>query len=228
MAPGIESCEQSESSAPKPAGPMHLFSISWVMARAFTNNPVQAVAAMPAAIMKAALFMIRRVAYQSADGNGVVIFGRHRPRLDALLTAVVIVLFTFIFGGVFYLFLRLLNLMFELLFNIDLLMSIIVVMVLLFSVFAFFFYGMIAFTHRVSNQVFTGMETPKGDRYVVAILAQRPGTKSSALLLARSLIRSLPPGKVVVSRAGSEKVAERFRRMGFTLGNGLRLNVITK
>ena len=63
---------------------------------------------------------------------------------------------------------------------------------------------------------------------MVASLAQRPGTGSSALLLTRALIRALPPGKILVTRAGSEKLARGYERLGFVRGRGFRVYMITR
>lgn len=49
-----------------------------------------------------------------------------------------------------------------------------------------------------------GPETPPGDRWQVAALAQRPGTRLSALLLTRRLLTALPRGAVAVAAAADD------------------------
>lgn len=68
-----------------------------------------------------------------------------------------------------------------------------------------------------------GKETPPGSRWLVANLAQKPGTEMSAVLLTRALIRTVPRGSVLVATAASEPRADDYQRLGFTRGRGRRV-----
>lgn len=68
-----------------------------------------------------------------------------------------------------------------------------------------------------------GRETPKGSRVSVSSLGQLPGTSSSVLPTLRTVLRSLPPGTVVVAAARTEELAQRYVRLGFTRGKSRRV-----
>lgn len=69
-----------------------------------------------------------------------------------------------------------------------------------------------------------GRETPKGRRYGIGNLAQRPGASWSALFLARDAIAEMPSGSVLCAVAGSEKLHDVYlQRGGFTAGRKLRV-----
>ena len=68
-------------------------------------------------------------------------------------------------------------------------------------------------------------KTPKGRRWSVSSLAQRPGTYWSALDAIKLRLESLPRGSVVVAVAGDEKLQRMYvKRGGFTEGTKLRIH----
>lgn len=183
---------------------------------------------MPTALLTVLPFVFRRAVYQSDDKNGVVFFGPHRPIVDAALALILAVALLPIFSAFFFAFIGLLSLVTDLLLDASMAIALGGVLMLLIGAAGFGAYGMMAFLQGSSFQGVTGPETPKGDRYMVASLAQHPGTGRSALLLTRALIRALPPGKILVTRAGSEKLARDYERLGFVRGSGFRVYMITR
>ena len=73
-----------------------------------------------------------------------------------------------------------------------------------------------------------GPGTPKGQRWVIAGLAQRPGTRMTAVLLAKDLVAKLPTGAVRVAAAADadERLLARYVRLGFTAGHKRRVHRI--
>lgn len=56
-----------------------------------------------------------------------------------------------------------------------------------------------------------------GDRWQIAALAQRPGTRYSAMLLTRHVLdHVVPAGDVLVSSAGDDDLEQAYTRPGFT------------
>ncbi|WP_402843750.1 hypothetical protein [Microbacterium sp. GXS0129] len=69
-----------------------------------------------------------------------------------------------------------------------------------------------------------GRETPKGCRYGIGNLAQRPGTRWSALFLVRDAIAEMPAGSVLCAVAGSAELQDVYvRRGGLSAGKRLRV-----
>lgn len=191
----------------RPASWFQVVPLGWLMARAFTANRVLAVIAAPITVLSLVPFAARRVLYRSGDGNGMVTVGRYRPVLDVVamlpLSTVIAVAWMAIAGALLRLG------------AVGLVLVIFVLVVL-----------PVVGLRAVSTSLFqtpVGAETPPGPHWMVANLAQRPGTQLSALLLTRSLIGSLPTGSVVVAVAGSEQLAEGYERMGFARGGGRRV-----
>ncbi|NYD67444.1 hypothetical protein [Agromyces atrinae] len=182
---------------------------AWVMSRAFAKNRTLAVLAWPTALLTLLPYALRRTVHLSDDRTGMVIVARWRLVLDFALTfaimiplyAVIIVLAiaassitVFGFLGVFAV------------------------------VSVFFAIGIVTLTGRTSAFTFpVGSETPRtGPLWQVAGLAQLPGTRLSALMIARRVIRSLPPGSVVATVAASEELLDAYVRWGFTRGQSRR------
>jgi hypothetical protein len=69
-----------------------------------------------------------------------------------------------------------------------------------------------------------GRGTPKGQRWVIAALAQRPGTRLTAVLLAKDLVAKLPSGAVLVAAAADEGLLARYVGLGFTAGYKRRVH----
>ncbi|MCI2957196.1 hypothetical protein MN032_05785 [Agromyces atrinae] len=182
---------------------------AWVMSRAFAKNRTLAILAWPTALLTLLPYALRRTIYLSDDRTGMVIVARWRLVVDFALTfAIMLPLFvvlivvavaassisSFGFLGVFAAFM------------------------ILFAV------GIATLTGRTSAFTFpVGSETPRsGPQWQVAGLAQLPGTRLSALLLARRVIRSLPPGSVVATVAASDELLDAYVRWGFTAGQNRR------
>ncbi|WP_146076636.1 MULTISPECIES: hypothetical protein [unclassified Rathayibacter] len=79
------------AAASAPVGWGRLPAVSWLMVRAFTRHRVLAVLAFPTALLSLAPSVIRRAAHETADRNGLVVFGRYRPVADALVSIAVTV-----------------------------------------------------------------------------------------------------------------------------------------
>ncbi|GAA3663375.1 hypothetical protein [Microbacterium marinilacus] len=193
---------------PKPIPVRRLFAVSWVMSRAFTSNRFLAVLAFPTAVLSLVPYVARRTVYESPDRNGMVIFARHNLPLDIVLAlpiaagmgivTVIVLLLGPTLGGFYW--------------------AVVFVVVVGLGCGAGQFISAASLTSAV------GKETPPGDRWAVMALSQRPGTRLSALLLTRALIKNLPPGAVVVATAGSPELAHGYQRLGLTPGHGARLH----
>lgn len=149
------------SSTPALASLTHLPALAWLTSQAFAPNRIMAYLSVPVAVLILLPYAIRRQVYESADGKGMVIFGPYRLARDVAILAV-----------------------------------------LLLPVLALYFWALVTFgpTHasvlwavgmgllsiglagigRGSMVMPTGSETPEGDRWQIAGLAQRPGTRLSA------------------------------------------------
>lgn len=69
-----------------------------------------------------------------------------------------------------------------------------------------------------------GPETPRGRRYSVSALAQRPGTSFSALHAAHAALAELPAGSVAVACAANQRLQRAYvEHGGFSAGDGLRV-----
>ena len=68
-------------------------------------------------------------------------------------------------------------------------------------------------------------ETPDGERWELAGLAQLPGTRLTALPLAMRVVREVPPeGAVVVATANTPEQYRQYQRLGFTGGPKRRVH----
>lgn len=86
-----------------------------------------------------------------------------------------------------------------------------------------FFLGLTQLHSGSLSMTPVGPETPRGDRWQVAALAQHPDTRLSALLLTRRLLASLTPGSVVVAAAADDRLQGAYQRFGFTRGDAKRV-----
>ncbi|GAA1119108.1 hypothetical protein GCM10009650_24310 [Nesterenkonia jeotgali] len=159
---------------------------------------------VPVAVLILLPYAIRRQVYESADGNGMVIFGPYRLGRDfAILAAILLPVLTLYFW----------------------------VMVTFGPTHASVLWAVVmgllgiglAGIGRGSMGMPTGSETPEGDRWQIAGLAQRPGTRLSALPLALRLRDSAPAGTVVVAVAQNERLLAGYKRLGFTGGKDRRV-----
>ena len=201
--------------AAKPASLRRLAAISVLMASAFTSSRAAAVIATPASFVSLLPYIARGALWESADRDGMVVFGRYRPALDVLLSVAVVllgfgigiaalVLGAFVAGPT----------------------GLLVVLLLVLLVFGTIGAGALLLLTGSSLTGSVGRETPRGRRWTLMGLAQRPGTRLSALLLARQLLDEVPAGGVVVAVAGSPELAAGYTRLGFTRGSGLRVHLV--
>lgn len=205
-------------------GLSRLFSVSSVIASAFAKNRLQEIAALPWVLLTVLPFMLRGAVYQSEDRNGVVFFGPHRPGLDLGISLIVTLLFLPVIALVPVTFL---SLLITILVTGEWSATQLTILVTSGVLLCGCIYGAGAFLRGSPADGVTGNETPPGERYAIMGLSQRDGTTLSALLLTRALIRSLPKGKVLVFRAGSESAAAGYARLGLTRGRGLRVFLVT-
>ncbi|WP_150462940.1 hypothetical protein [Nesterenkonia ebinurensis] len=171
---------------------------------AFAPNRIMAYFSVPVAMMILLPYAIRRQVYESADGNGMVIFGPYRLVRDM---AILVVLFLPALVLYFWVMVRFGPIYASILWAVGMgLLGI----------------GL-AGIGRGSMVMPTGSETPEGDRWQIAGLAQRPGTRLSALPLALRLRDSAPAGTVVVAAAQNDRLLAGYKRLGFTEGKDRRV-----
>lgn len=177
--------------------------LAWLMAHAYAPNRVLALLACPVALAVILTYQLRRGVYESDDRDGMVIVARWRPGLDAVLAISIIL------GGY-----AALGLLAGLLSLIDPFLGPAI-------------FGLAAVLGVASAVVLAqgqqsatpiSKDTPTGgDRWQVAALAQRPGTRLSALLLTRQVIAHVvPPGDVLVVAAGTDRLEQAYIHAGFT------------
>lgn len=194
----------SMSSTPSPASLARIPVLAWLMSRAFAPNRTMAYLSVPVAVLILLPYSIRRHVYESDDGHGMVIFGPYRLGRDI---AVLVMLFLPVLG---------LNLWVSVTFGPVWALILWAVGMGLLAI------GLVGIG-RGSTVMPTGPETPAGDRWQMAGLAQRPGTWLSAIQLARRLRDSAPPGIVVVAAAQNDRLVEGYKRLGFTEGKDRRV-----
>lgn len=156
--------------------------------------------ATPAALLILVPYLVRRAVYESVDRDGMVMFCRHRPALDVLLVLCLGAIILAIGDAA------------------DLLLpgSRGGGLVFAGAVFGAVVVGVALMSRGLPMADIVGPETPEGRRWALMGLAQRPGTRYSALLLARRLIAGLGPGDVVVAAAANDRLADAYERFGFT------------
>lgn len=189
---------------PAPAPRHRFFALAWLMCCAFAPNRFLAVLSYPLALLILVPYAARRHIYEASDRNGMVVFGSFSMVKDTLIIAAVMVALFVLFSWASGFWGPVGSLVF--------LMAL--TSILLAGLFAF---------GSSSMGVPVGRETPRGYRYQVAALAQRPGTRLSALQLALQLRDSLPPGAVLVAVADNDRLLEGYTRLGFIPGGGRRV-----
>ena len=189
------------SRTPQPAGFRRLLPLAWLTARAFTANKGGALIAMPWMAALLAPGLARRTVFESDDHDGTVTVALHRPMLDFLLTT----LFTFValaslaatyaaYGRWFVAF------------------AVVLLVV-----------GLWPVRQLMRSARPTGPETPAGNRYAISGLAQRPGTRMSAIQLTKALISTVPQDSVLIATARDEELVRKYVRAGFTPGEQRRI-----
>lgn len=177
------------------------------MCRAFAPNRLLAVLAYPLGLLILIPYAVRRQLFETADRNGMVVFGRFSMVKDTVILAVVMspLLVLNAWAPIAW--------------------SPLSGLVVLLVVTGLLLVGFLVLGSS-SMGVPVGRETPKGDRYQIAALAQRPGTRLSAMQLALRLRDSLPVGAVLVAVADNDRLLESYLRLGFTRGRGRRVHWI--
>lgn len=174
------------------------------MCRAFASNRFLAVLAYPLGLLILIPYAVRRQLFETDDRNGMVVFGPFSMVKDAVILAVVMspLIVVNVWAPIAW----------------GPLSGLVVLLV----VTGFLLVGFLVLGSS-SMGVPVGRETPKGDRYQIAALAQRPGTRLSAMQLALRLRDSLPVGAVLVAVADNDRLLESYVRLGFSRGRGRRV-----
>ncbi|HEX7351634.1 hypothetical protein [Brachybacterium sp.] len=177
------------------------------MARAFTPHFVLAPLALPWTLLSVIPGTLRRGLYLDPTRTGMVMLYRSRPILDLLvLFPVMICLFAVYFAGV------------------PVLLGLIVpgrwIMLTFGVVTTMFMIGLLFLLPRGGGSLFPwGSETPEGQRWEIAGLAQLPGTNLTGIQLALRALDTVPAtGDVVVATANSADLYRQYQAFGFTGG----------
>lgn len=190
---------------PRQARPHRIFALSWLLARGFTQDRIGAIFAYPACLvfLIPGIFMGR--IFESSDTHGMVLFWHHRRSKGLIATAVLVV--AVLWGLLFWWFRSSPDAVF-------LLYWVFLILLLV--------WPRIIGIHHLNNRA-TGAETPKGERWQLGGVVQRPGTRISAVLLAWELMDRIGPGGTVVAVAPDKKWFKALQRFGFTPGHALRV-----
>ncbi len=177
---------------------------AWITDRAFTPHIILAPLALPWTLLSVIPGTLRRGLYLDPSRTGMVMLYRSHPILDALvLLPVMMVAFAAYFGAA------------------SALMSLAGWLALsLPAVTLMFMVGLLFLLPRGGGSLFPwGPETPKGQRWEVAGLAQLPGTRLTGIQLALRVLGTVPPaGAVVVATANSADLYRQYQAFGFTGG----------
>lgn len=192
------------SNAPTPAKGHRVFALAWLMARAFSTNRFLAIVAYPLSLLILVPYAFRRQLYETRDRTAMVVFGPYSPLKDSLIIVAVLAPLLLIWVSV-----------------VGYLPRPVPEAVLISSA-AVFASGVIIIGNG-SMGLPVGLETPKGSRYQVAALAQRPGTRLSGIQMTLRLRDALPTGSVLVGVATSDQRLRQYQGLGFTKGNARRV-----
>lgn len=186
-----------------PPAPLHRApALAWLMAHAYAPNRPLAVLAYPLALAVTLTYQLRGGVYESADHHGMVIVARWRPGLDAVLVIGLILTGYAALALPAWLLSFLHPLLGPGVFAVAGLLGV---------------PGAFVLAQGQQSATPIARDTPHGDRWQVAALAQRPGTRLSALLLTRQVIATVvPAGDVLVAAAGTERLEQAYIRAGFT------------
>ncbi|MGQ4510692.1 hypothetical protein ACUH9X_08145 [Dermabacteraceae bacterium P13147] len=180
------------------------------MARAFT--PVRAVAVLAYPLIACALLPIflRKGLFIDETRTGIVTACRRRHALDIAI-AVPVVVVVFLAG---WLILRLV------------LTDSRAFYVLLAACVLMWFAAATTFSSRQKVGKQKVPELRGRECWEIANLAQMPGTRLTALLLAREVISTIPPDAVIVTTPRSERLRDFYARFGFKPGPGRQMHMI--
>lgn len=181
-----------------------MFALTWLMCLAFAPNRFLAALACPLGLLILTPYAVRRQFFETADRHGMVVFGPFSMVKDSVILAVAMspVFVVNVWAPITW----------------GPISGLVVLLVLT----GFLLAGLVVLGSS-STGIPVGRETPRGDRYQIAALAQRPGTRISAIQLALRLRNSLPVGAVLVAVAHSDRLLEGYVRLGFTRGAGRRV-----
>lgn len=192
------------SQTPAPAGRRRVFALAWLMARAFSGNRLSAVLAYPVSLLILIPYAFRRHLYETRDRTGMVVCGPYSLVKDFLILAEALAPLLVAWVSV-----------------VRHLPQLVPEVVLIIAVIIFASGAMLLGGGSTGLPV--GPETPKGTRYQVAALAQRPGTRLSGIQLTLRLRDSLPTGSVLVGTATDDERLRQYQGLGFTEGNARRV-----
>lgn len=186
---------------------------AWIMARAFSPNRVVAACAYPWAVLSILPGTIRRGLYLDDTRTGMVLLYRSRLLLDLLLITPLILVVAIAYPTL-------------------VLPTAITVLGVPGTLIAHLLAFGVAITGLVplmpgsgASMLPWGKETPTGQRWEIAGLAQLPGTRLTATQLAHHALATVPPpGAVIVATAGTQALQERYVRAGFTVGPQRRVH----
>ncbi len=197
----------SPDEAPRPSTVRDLPRAAWISARASTPNVPLAVLSVPIYAFSILPMTLRGGLYLDESRTGTVLCARRRPILDGLVVGLVTAAAFVLWVACILLFDTMLVLLLGMLVYAALLVGAVIALV----------------QPGGTTLSASGPETPKGDRWMVAALAQLPGTRMTAVMLARRLIEHAPPGSVLVAAAATDALLERYVRAGFTAGRARRV-----
>lgn len=181
---------------------------AWIMARAFAPNMALALLALPWTLLMVLPGMLRKGLFIDRTGTGMVMLYRSRMLLDTLILIPPVLVVAII--------------------------TPVVVMTVLPASWGPYVFGagllaliagFVPLLPRRGGSVSPwGPETPKGERWEIAGLAQLPGTRLTAIQLALRALDTIPPaGAVVVAAANSDRLFDQYQRFGFTSGKKRRV-----
>ncbi len=177
---------------------------AWIMARAFTPHLVLAPLALPWTFLSVIPGMLRRGLYLDPSRTGMVMLYPSSPVSDVLvLFPIMLVAFAAYFAAA--------SAVSSLAGWLALLVPTATLVVLI---------GLLFLLPRGGGSLVPwGPETPEGQRWEIAGLAQLPGTRLTGIQLAlRALDTVPPPGAVVVATANSADLYRQYQAFGFTGG----------
>lgn len=188
---------------------------TWIMSRAFTPNVACAILVLPLIVPVCAVQILRRAAYLDQTRTGMVCVARYRPIREALLSVVVVFAVLGPFGSVAAYAATALDVEAIVTVPFTLFMTWIVAGTVVL---------MLCMADNVATPV--GPETPRHDLHTLAGLAQLPGTRLTALHLARRVVTALPDGTVVATVAANDALHRAYVRLGFRPGHKRRAYLI--
>lgn len=190
---------------------------AWIMARAFTPHPVFAVLSFPWTLVSVIPGTLRGGLYLDSTRTGMVMLYRSRMLLDILIVTPVMILYFLAAAGVIGALGELIPYAGVFLVTWGVLMILAIV-------------GFVFLLPRGGGSMLPwGPETPHGQRWEVAGLAQMPGTRFTAIQLALRVINEVPPaGAVIIAIANSATMLHQYQRLGFTAGPEHRVHKVVQ